>query len=105
MTDQERFNHWAIVEVMGHRTFAGRVVEETIAGKGFLRIDVPATSTRPGWTKLLGLDSIYGITPTTEETARQMIGRLDSRPHDLFHCIDGQPSLGVNRYDDESPGF
>lgn len=39
----ERFEQWAILELMGHRRLAGMVTEQTIAGAAFLRIDVPAS--------------------------------------------------------------
>lgn len=93
MTEQNKFDQWAIVEVMGHRTYAGRVFDETIAGKGFLRIDVPETPTTQAWTKLLGVDSIYAITPCSEQTARQSAGRLHATPHHLVHSVDSRPLL------------
>lgn len=35
------FEGWAILELMGHRRLGGYVSEATVAGAGFLRIDVP----------------------------------------------------------------
>jgi hypothetical protein len=67
---------WAIVEVMGHKKFAGRVTERTIGGSALVQVDVPETLDRqgqsqPAFTKLIGVGSIYCITPTDEETARK----------------------------------
>lgn len=68
--EPERFEAWAIVEVMGHKSYAGFVTAEVIAGAAMLRIDVPATSTLAGFTKYLSCQAIYGISPCTEQTAK-----------------------------------
>ena len=70
MNDQqsERFEEWAIVEVMGHRRFAGLVTEQAIGGASFVRIDIPEARDLPAFTKLFGGSSIYCITPCTEAT-------------------------------------
>jgi hypothetical protein len=85
MEQSEKFEGWGIVEVMGHKKFAGRIGEQIIAGAALVRVDVPETqqtgqvpgyggtvvrSTAP-YTKLIGVGSIYCITPTDEETARR----------------------------------
>jgi hypothetical protein len=69
------FATWAVVEVMGHRSFGGYVSEQQIAGVAFVRVDVPEVTTRDGramqsYTKLFGASSIYCISPVTEEVAR-----------------------------------
>jgi len=70
MTDSRAFECWAIVEVMGHRQFAGFVSEQAIGGSSFVRVDVPAVDADgeqlPAFTKLLGAGSIYAISPCTE---------------------------------------
>ncbi len=83
MNDQ--FKSWAIVEVMGHNEYAGCVTAETIAGSPMLRIDVPETSARPAFTKYLSMASIYGISPCSEETARD---RAESKKATPFACWD-----------------
>lgn len=40
---QDKFDSWAILELMGHVRLAGRVSETMIAGAPMLRLDVPAT--------------------------------------------------------------
>lgn len=42
-TDESKptFDSWAIVEIMGHDKYAGRVTEEPLFGVNMLRIDVP----------------------------------------------------------------
>lgn len=78
---------WAIVELLGHKTLAGRVSEQPIAGASLLRIDVPETPEDTRWsqvyaataayTKLVGVGSIYAITPCTEEVARRAARELE----------------------------
>lgn len=71
----EKFEEWAIVEIMGHKRFAGKVTEQAMGGASFVRIDVPEISlptgdVLPAFTKLFGAASIYCISPCTEESAR-----------------------------------
>jgi hypothetical protein len=74
------FDEWALVELMGHQRIAGRVTEAEIGGCKFVRVDVPESDGRQPLTKFLGPASIYAITPMTEETAREVAGRIDSSP-------------------------
>lgn len=67
MTENDIFAEWAILELMGHRRLAGFVTEQEIAGKGFLRLEVPGQS---GATQLYNPAAVYCITPTTEVIAR-----------------------------------
>ncbi|HVX39596.1 MAG TPA: hypothetical protein VHB25_08485 [Gemmatimonadaceae bacterium] len=72
---------WAIVEVMGHKKFAGYVTEHTIGSMALIRVGVPATQQGEGatqeYSKLIGPGSIYCITPCTEEVARAAAQRLE----------------------------
>jgi hypothetical protein len=84
-----------IAEVMGHKRFAGHITEQVIAGAALVRVDVPEVVVRTnyadpptfktvaGYSKLIGVGSIYCITPTTEEVARRAateLARYDSDP-------------------------
>lgn len=71
MSAAEPFAHWAIVELMGHRRLAGFLSEVEVAGKGFLRLDIP-TGDDTSATQLYNPASVYAITPTSEETARRV---------------------------------
>jgi hypothetical protein len=64
------FASHAVVELMGHVQLAGWVTETTIAGGGFVRVDVPDADGGLKLTKYCGPSSIYAITPCDEETAR-----------------------------------
>ena len=63
----DKFAGWVILELMGHRRLTGYLTEQEIAGRPFLRIDVPAD---PPATQFYGAEAVYCITPTTEEMAR-----------------------------------
>lgn len=80
----EAFESWAIVEIMGHQTYSGRVSEQVVGGTAFVRVDIPDVEGQPGFTKLFGGSSIYCITPTTEEIARAMAKRYSRPPLNLY---------------------
>lgn len=69
---------WVILELLGHRRLAGWLTEQQIAGASFLRLDIPGGPGQPAATQLYSPGSVYAITPTTEEIARQVATR--SRP-------------------------
>lgn len=89
------FDQWGIVEVMGYRKYAGHITEQQIAGAALVRVDVPEVvlanrageQTIPAYSKLVGVGSIYMITPTTEEIARQAareLARYDADPLPVY---------------------
>lgn len=72
---------WAIVELFGHKKLAGKLTEQTFGTAAMFRLDVPETDqggvfTKP-YTKLIGVSSIYCITPCTEEVARAAAQRIE----------------------------
>jgi len=85
---EENTEFWAVVEVMGHNTYAGRVSDITLGGASFVRVDVPEipeheeksrwsqqvtiVPASPEFTKIIGPGSIYCITPCTEAVAREV---------------------------------
>lgn len=71
MSESEKFEHWAILELMGHRRLAGKLSEEQIGGATFLRIDVPG---KDGFktTQFYSPSAVYCITPTSEQIAREV---------------------------------
>jgi hypothetical protein len=79
-TETPKFEAWAILEIMGHVKLAGFVSEQTIAGSAFIRIDVPASGSVEGFTRFFGSSSVYSLSPVTEETARDVAGRMRSTP-------------------------
>ena len=106
----EKFDQWAIVDVMGHQRYVGRVSEQVIAGAGFVRVDIPQTDKTQPWTKLIGTGSIYAITPVSEEIARAMANRSQVEPvaaYELTPRLTSQASVydndGDDYYDDDEP--
>lgn len=76
----EQFEGWAIVELLGHRKLGGYVREVTLAGAGFLRIDVPGADGTVAATQYIPPSSLYCLTPTTEEMARAVATRYQPEP-------------------------
>ena len=69
------YEGWAIVELMGHRTFGGMVSEVEMYGGRLLRLDVfDDEGEKPAMTQYYGSSAIYCITPADESMARQ-VGR------------------------------
>ena len=93
----ESFACWAVVEIMGRQVYAGRVTEQTIGGCAFVRVDVPAVKGRLAFTKLFGNGAIFGITPCSEEVARQKAADYYAPPIEIY-APSVQRSLG---YDDD----
>jgi hypothetical protein len=81
---QEKFEQWCLVELMGRQKIAGMVTERVIAGTGFLQVDVPETKANPAFTRLIHPNSLYAINPITEEVARMYAERLQVKPIDTW---------------------
>ena len=69
MAEEETFDEWVILELLGHRRVAGRVREVQLAGAGFLRLDIPATDGHGPQTQYISPGSVYAMHPTTEAIA------------------------------------
>ncbi len=78
------FAEWAVVEVMGHQTYAGFASEQVVAGAALLRVDVPEVDGRPAFAKLIGMGSVYAITPVSEEVARRAAASLRKDPLPVY---------------------
>ena len=71
---------WARVEIFGHRQHVGRIAEVERFGAKMLRIDVPTLEPGVFTTHFYGGSSIFSITPTTPEAAREWVERHTWRP-------------------------
>lgn len=91
MADDDTFREWAVVELMGHRRLAGLVTEQTIAGQAFLRIDVPGDEDHTGATQFYGANSVYCLTPVTEEMARAAALRNNVAPVTRWELAAAKP--------------
>jgi hypothetical protein len=79
MTDTDHaatFDAWAVVHLFGRHTVAGRASEQKIAGKDFLRIDVPEVDGRQARTIRYNPDAVYDLESVDEETAR-LVAKLN----------------------------
>lgn len=90
MDENIAFNQWAIVEIMGHSIFAGRVSEQVIAGASMIRVDVPEVDEQPGYTKFFGPAAIYCITPVSAEMVKATIKTYRPQPISPLMLSQGQ---------------
>lgn len=106
----EKFDQWALIEILGHNRYAGRVTEQSVGGNSFVRVDIPESDEQPAFTKLFGASSIYCITPVTEDVARRMSATLRQTPISVYDLPSdvraalATPSLahsGADEYPDE----
>ena len=94
---ETNFDEWAILELMGHRRLAGKITDAVIGGGSFLRIDVPGDDEK--WiTQYYSPQSVYCITPTTEEIAR--IVAKQNQPEPVYRWELPQIAQG-NIYEEE----
>ena len=106
MTQKEHFAEWCVLELMGHRRLAGFVSEQEIAGSSFLRLDVygPPEKPEPLVTQFYSATSVYCITPTTEDIARQLGARSKPAPVSRFELEYRPPGEeGERPEDDDKP--
>lgn len=105
MTDQTQSELWAIVEVMGHARYAGRVSEYIALGVPLVRVEVPAVDGQPAFEKLLGASAIFRITPCDEAAATEAARQFGVSPLSLVSLPSREPSLLADKaYDDDEYG-
>ena len=81
---------WAIVEIFGHRTHAGRTREEERFGTQMLRIDVPnrGDAEAHGWTTMYyGGSAIFSFALTDEASVIRI-----NKPYEPASRLSYQPS-------------
>ena len=110
---QQKFESWCVIELFGHQQLAGMVTEASIGGCSFVRVDVPETNGRPGFTKFYGNGAIYSMTPVGEQEARLALERIMPRPVSVYLLPERKsgagnaeefvrdPELAVSDEDDE----
>ena len=106
--EKNTFDQWAIVEIMGHQRFAGRVTEQSVGGCNFVRVDIPAIDDKQAFTKLFGQASIYCITPVDEETAKAAAGQFNQQPVEEWSARRMLGIEATNRslsFDEEDDGI
>lgn len=82
MSNEQKFEEWAVLELFGHQRLAGLVSEVQLGGASFVRVDVPEDGKKKGWklTKMYNPSAIYSIAPVTEETARLVAKQCAGEP-------------------------
>lgn len=105
MSDQEQqpFEGWAVVELLGHVRMGCHVKEVQIAGAGFLRCDIPGTGDQVT-TQYVPPHTIYRITPTTEELARAVAAHNQPQPVHRWELPAARPPVRDGDRDDDD-GF
>lgn len=81
---------FALVEVYGYNKIAGHVTAQTVAGHGFIRVDVPSVNGSEAFTRFYGPQSIYSITPVSEEIALRAIASMRVVPVTVYLGSDRQ---------------
>jgi hypothetical protein len=71
--NQEDFQIWAYVEIMGHTKVAGRVSTRKFGVDVMLQVDVPKPEDGFSHSELYSPKSIFSIKPTTEEWCRSFV--------------------------------
>lgn len=71
----QNFEQWAIVELLGHTRFAGRVTEEELFGEKLGRCDIPDPEKPSGFrTEYFPGTSLYRLRVVGEEEVRELMG-------------------------------
>ncbi len=94
---EQKFEGWVILEQLGHKRLGGYVREETIAGRGFLRIDIPDEGEKMQATQFINPDTIYCITPVTEPMARAVALRNKPTPVERWELPAPEPARRQQR--------
>lgn len=96
MNEEPPLDQFAIVELMGHVSMAGRIREESRFGAVMLRIDIPPVGEAQGFTQWISGGAIYRVSPVTEEAAMAYMERhlyTPPIPYDVRRQLTAAPSV------------
>lgn len=106
---------WAIVELFGHTRIAGKISNVSIAGCGFIRVQVPAHKNVPAYTRDIAPKAIYALNPCDEAAVMSALGHCSESPvvelcaSDIYKRIreemktrETTPQLDYSEDDDEN---
>lgn len=107
MSENNVFEGWAILELMGHRRLAGWVKEEEHFGTGLIRIDVlhGEAMERDVTTQYYSPQALYALTPTTEEVVRAAARSNDVAPVSRWELRELEPARERHHYGFEDEPF
>lgn len=92
------FREWALLELMGHRRFAGLVQDVEVFGRRLVRLDIPS---EPPVTQFYGADAVYCVTPVGEETARAFAkNAIRPQPISRYELVADTPHPAAPNDDD-----
>jgi len=94
---EEGLKSWALVELFGHQRIVGWVTVDPPDFPGMIRVDVPdlmkdGKVERAGFTRYFGRGALYGVSPITEQSVRELLPRVSGKPAQAV-------SLGRGDYD------
>lgn len=86
---ENKFEHWAVVELMGHSQCAGRCTEQSVAGTNMLRVDIPDPNDAEKFiTRYYGGSAIYAVHIVDEAIARAAANARVTRPAYEYQAAD-----------------
>jgi len=95
---------WAIIEIFGHDRYVGIISDHQIGGESFVRVDIPDTGEKMGFTKLFGKNAIYSITFIDENTGEILIKEMEQEPIKLWRFLDWEAQRLLTTRDNEEDG-
>lgn len=91
---------WAIVELMGHRRYCGRVRETELCGAKMLEIRQPTTVECDAWeTHQASPQSFYAVQRTSRQKVLTMLFPITHSEHERL-LTDGPVDVEFDDYDD-----
>lgn len=98
---------YCVLDLFGHQKIAGKVSEQEIGGQTFVRVDVPATSSQPAFTKFFGQGAIYSITPVDEATCKRAVESYQVEPIEVYRLVvpERRRLSDPDGYDEEPDGY
>lgn len=101
---QAQQDEWAVLELMGHRKYAGRISEVERFGAAMARLEVFAEGDEePRFTQDYSPQAIYCLTPCTEALARRYSNRHRPEPISGYELERRALSSAFGYRDDEEP--
>lgn len=97
-TEQVEQGSWVVLELFGHKVVAGYMSRDETLGSPLIRLDVPATSRYPQFTRHYNPSAIYSVSYVSEDAARYTAESLQENPVSVY-----VPALGdLNRMTEEN---
>ncbi len=103
--EKEITEQFAVVEMMGHRKIAGRIMQSELAPGALIRVDVFGANGEIERTEHVGSSAIYDITICSEQTAKAAAIAHNPQPSFAFDILKPRPDrqlpMGYRDDDDD----